>query len=183
MITHSQKIKWIVPFVILFALLGLLWRELFYAKPNELPSALVGEPIPHFSLPRLHEPTLQFTHLDLKGRVSLLTVWASWCYACTYEAPMLMKIKDEYHVPIYSIDYKDDPSDAIAWLKKYGNPFEITGTDQTGDVAIDLGVYGTPETFVITAEGKIIYRHVGVITQTVWDESLYPIIKQYQGEN
>lgn len=175
----NKKLLIIIPFIVLFALLALFWRGLFYTKPSELPSTLIGETIPNFRLPRLQQPQQFFTAADLKNEVSLLNVWATWCEACTQETEMLMKIKQTYHVPIYSIDYKDKPNDAIQWLKKYGNPYDITGSDLHGDVAIDLGVYGTPETFVISPDKKIIYRHIGVIDQKAWDEVLYPLIKQY----
>ena len=180
--TTFQRIKFIFPFLLLFALFGLLWRELFYSRPNELPSTFIGETIPPFQLPNLFSPQSTFTQNQLRGRVSLLNVWATWCYACNVEAPMLMKIKNEYHVPIYGIDYKDNDEEARTWLKQHGNPYVITGNDKNGDVAIDLGVYGTPETFVISPEGKIIYRHIGVIDQKAWDEVLYPLVKKFEGE-
>lgn len=175
----AEKIKSILPFIILFALLAILWRELFYAKPNEIPSPLIGEQVPHFQLTNLFQPEKMFTQNDLVGSVVLLNVWATWCYACSLEQDMLMKIKDQYRVKIYSIDYKDDPAAAKKWLQKYGNPFVMTGNDSHGDVAIDLGVYGTPETFVISPQGKIIYRHVGAIDQKSWDEVIYPLIQKY----
>jgi cytochrome c biogenesis protein CcmG, thiol:disulfide interchange protein DsbE len=177
--TLSQKIKSCLPFILLFALLFLLWRELFYAKPNELPSALVGQSVPAFILPNLLAPQQTFSQKDLLGRVSLLNVWATWCYACSVEHPMLMKIKDQYHVPIYSIAYKDDANEAKKWLQQNGNPYVLTGHDSKGDAAIDLGVYGTPETYVISPEGKIIYRHIGVINQQNWEEVIYPLVKKY----
>lgn len=178
----NTKIKFAIPFIILFSLIGLLTWELFYAKAaNELPSALVGEEVPPFKLPNLFPSQPDFNKASLYGRVSLLNVWATWCFACENEHDMLMKIKNEYHIPIFSIDYKDNTHDAINWLNKHGNPYVLIGDDQNGDVAIDFGVYGTPETFVINAQGKIIYRHIGAITQAVWDETLYPLIKQNGG--
>jgi cytochrome c biogenesis protein CcmG/thiol:disulfide interchange protein DsbE len=180
--TRFQRFIYILPFIILFALFGLLWRELFYSRPNELPSTLIGETVPPFRLPNLFLPDSSFTQNELRGRVSLLNVWASWCYACNLEAAMLMKIKNEYHVPIYGIDYKDAEGDARTWLQKHGNPYVVTGKDVNGDVAIDLGVYGTPETFVINSNGKIVYRHVGAVDQKTWDEVLYPLVKRLEGE-
>lgn len=177
---HTNKLKFILPFLILFTLLGLLWRELFYAKHSELPSALIGETVPHFQIPNLLQPNAYLSEEQFSGKVMLLNVWATWCYACTLEHPMLLKIQQEYHVPIYSINYKDDPSAARAWLARSGNPYLATGIDNHGDVAIDLGVYGTPETFVISPAGKIVYRHVGVIDQATWDKVLYPLIKKYE---
>jgi cytochrome c biogenesis protein CcmG/thiol:disulfide interchange protein DsbE len=171
-----MKMKYITPFVILFSLLGLLGWELFYSKQRELPSALVGEALPAFTLPNIYasQPALQST--DLNGSIVLLNVWATWCHACAMEHEMLMKIKNEYHVPIFGISYKDNANDAVALLNKNGNPYVRIGDDVSGDVAIDLGVYGTPETFVIK-QGKIIYRHIGILDQQTWDEKLYPLIK------
>jgi len=174
-----QTIKKIIPFLILFALLGILGKELFYAKPNEIPSALLGEDLPNFQLPNLFSSKKVVAQKDLVGRVTLLNIWATWCYACSIEHPLLLKISEKYHVPIYGIDYKDDPKDAIAWLVKNGNPYVMVGKDRLGNVAIDLGVYGTPETFVISPQGKIVYRHIGAIDQKAWDEILYPLIKKY----
>ncbi|OGT38373.1 MAG: hypothetical protein A3F12_01435 [Gammaproteobacteria bacterium RIFCSPHIGHO2_12_FULL_38_14] len=173
-----QKIKWAAPFLILLMLLSLLWHELFSAEPGQVPSALIGETVPPFNLPSIFQSGKNFSNKDLPHQVSLLNVWATWCYACSLEAPMLLKIKNQYHIPIYSILYKDDKNEAITWLQKYGNPFVITGDDKNGDTAIDLGVYGTPETFVINTQGKIIYRHIGTITQQTWDDTLYPLIKK-----
>jgi cytochrome c biogenesis protein CcmG/thiol:disulfide interchange protein DsbE len=178
--TLKTKINILLPFFILIALLGLLGHELFYAKPGEIPSALIGKPLPIFSLPRLGQPTLFLKSTALRGRVSLLNVWATWCYACNLEHEMLLNIQKEYHVPIYSINYKDDPDEAAAWLAKKGNPYVMTGSDTQGNVAIDLGIYGTPETFVIDQEGRIIYRHVGAITQKTWNEVLHPLIQRYE---
>lgn len=172
-----RKVKLVIPFLILFTLLGFLYYELFHAKPNELPSALVGEPVPAFSLPVLGNPAASLTQKQLKNRVTLLNVWATWCYACGLEHDMLMKISQEYHIPVYSILYKDDPAKASAWLREHGNPFVMTGDDSKGDAAIDLGVYGTPETFVISPAGNIVYRHIGAIDQEAWDKVLLPLIK------
>lgn len=173
------KIRYISAFIILFILLGILWRELFFSKPNELPSVLIGQTLPSFTLPTLfNQPPL--ASQDLRGRVSLLNVWATWCYACSLEHPMLMKIHEQYHIPIYSILYKDNAAEAQDYLQKNGNPYVMIGNDHTGDVAIDLGVYGTPETYLISAQGEILYRHIGIIDQKNWDEILYPLIRKYE---
>ncbi len=175
-----NNVKFILPFLILFLLFAVLLHELFYSKPNELPSALIGESIPNFALPNLLDPIKLFTNDDLPKRVVLINVWSTWCYACTLEAPMLLKISREYRIPIFSIDYKDDPVAARDWIKKNGNPFIMTGIDAKGDTAIDLGVYVTPETFVVSPQGKIVYRHLGAIDQKTWDTVLYPLIKRYK---
>ncbi len=180
--TLTNRLKLLIPLLVLFMLLGLLWRELFYSKPNELPSALIGETLPDFKLENLLLPAVSFTAHDLQGKVSLLNVWATWCYACSIEHPMLMKIKNKYHIPMYSINYKDDPEQARNWLSQHGNPYIQTGRDLHGDTAIDLGVYGTPETFVINQAGKIVYRHIGAIDQANWDKVIYPLIQKLEEE-
>lgn len=173
-----SKLKSAVPFLALFFLLGMLGYELFYAKPHEIPSPLIGENVPEFSLPTLGNSVL--TPRDFQGHVSLVNVFASWCYACTVETDMLMEISNNYHVAIYGINYKDKREDVQSWLKKYGNPYIKIGDDKNGDVAIDLGVYGTPETFIVSKQGKIVYRHIGVIDQTTWDNILYPMVQKYE---
>lgn len=175
----QQKLKFIIPLLIIFVLCALLWRELFSASTRDLPSTLLGENLPAFSLTNLNAPQYVFTAHDLPHEPVLLNVWASWCEACVLEVPMLLEINHDYKVKIYSINYKDDPQDAKNWLKKYGNPFVITGSDLNGDAAIDLGVYGTPETFIISPQGKIVYRHLGPITEKNWQEILYPLVKHY----
>ena len=170
--------KKILPFILLFALFTLFGRELLYANPNKFTSSLTGETLPSFELSNLLNSLKVFNNKDLIGQVSLLNVWATWCHACEIEAPFLMKIKNDYHVPIYGITYKDDPADIYAWLQAYGNPYKVIANDKNGEVAIDLGIYGTPETFVINKEGKIVYRHIGVLDQKIWDSVIYPIIKQ-----
>lgn len=177
----EKKIKIMIPFISLFLLLGLLGWELFYSKPSELPSALIGENVPSFNLPTLFFPDIRFTQDALKGKVILLNVWATWCPSCEIEHSMLMKIKNDYHVLIYSLVYKDERQRVIDWLEKNGNPYSLIGDDSKGDAAIDFGVYGTPETFVINRQGKIVYRYIGAIDQRAWDETLYPLIKKLGG--
>lgn len=176
-----KLLKQVIPFFILFTLTGLLAWEMFYAKPNELPSALIGESVPAFIANNIFPDSPPLTQNNLRGHVTLLNVWATWCEACSIEHEMLMKIKNEYHVPIYSLVYKDDINNAQKWLNDRGNPYKLTGNDNKGDIAIDFGVYGTPETFVINSAGKIVYRHIGAIDQQSWDETLYPMIKKLGG--
>ncbi|OGT36055.1 MAG: hypothetical protein A3F11_05435 [Gammaproteobacteria bacterium RIFCSPHIGHO2_12_FULL_37_14] len=170
--------KKIFPFIILFALLTLLGRELLYANPNKFTTSLAGETVPNFQLNNILSEHQFFNHKDLIGQISLLNVWATWCYACKIEMPMLMEIKEKFHIPIFGIAYKDDPYDVKMWLQKFGDPYRLIGDDKNGNVAIDLGIYGTPETFVINAEGKIIYRHIGVLDRKTWETVLYPLIKK-----
>ncbi len=178
---NSSKILTIVIVLTLFIF---LWRGLFHTSanltnPNTSSSILLGETVPAFSITTFSGANETFSQKDLLGKVSLLNFWATWCYACRVEMPMLMKIKNEYGIPIYSIAYKDKASDVQQWLQEHGNPFVVVGNDVDGNVAIDLGIYGTPETFVISPEGKIVYRYVGVIDEEAWRDVLYPVVKQY----
>jgi len=170
-------VKKAIPFIFLFLFILLFGRELLHADPNKLTSSLTGEPIPNFQLPTLLSSQTFFNNKDLMGHVSLLNVWATWCYACKIEAPFLMQIKKKYPIAIYGIAYKDDPDEIKTWLQKYGDPYRLIGNDKNGEVAIDLGIYGTPETFVINKEGKIIYRHIGVLDQKTWKSIIYPLIQ------
>jgi len=173
-----KKIIYLTPFAILFLLLALLAYELFYSDYKNLESPLIGKPLPPFHLETIFSEKKIFSEKDLVKGPLLLTVWATWCYSCELEHDMLMKIRDQYHVPIYSILYKDDVNKVKVWLLNKGNPFILSGNDKNGDTAMDLGVYGTPETFVINAQQKIIYRHVGMIDQTVWEKTLYPLLQK-----
>lgn len=178
-----MKIKYVLPFLLLLGLGSILTHELFYSQPTEEISGLIGENIPQFKLPSLYDATRQFTPRDLTGQVALLNVWATWCSACKEEEAMLRKIRDEYHVPIYGITYRDDADKARQLLNQNGNPYVLIGDDKSGDVSVDLGIYGTPETFIISPQGKIVYRHIGVIDQKSWDEVLYPLVKKYAATN
>ena len=174
---------------------GLLRRRLLYAaplvgfvglaiafgwgltrNPQELPSALIGKPVPTFSLPPVQGRKLGLSSADLKGEVSLVNVFASWCVACRAEHPLFMQLAANKIVPINGIDYKDAPQDAADWLDNLGDPYARTGADRDGRVAIDWGVTGVPETFVIDATGRVAYKQVGPITQEALDETILPLI-------
>lgn len=178
-----MKTKHVIPFIFLFILLGFLGHELFYAKPHEIPSALIGSDMPSFQLTNIMQPEKKFTNDDLQGHISLVNVWATWCPACAAEEALLLEIKAKYRVRIYGIDYKDKPEDIKQWLSQHQNPYDMIGADINGDVAIDLGIYGTPETFVVNKDGKIVYRHVGMLDQAAWDETIHPLINQLESEN
>lgn len=148
--------------------------------PREVPSPLVGKPVPQFSLPPVRGRTLGLASADLKGEVSMVNVFASWCVACREEHPLLMQIHREQVLPIHGLNYKDAPADAQRWLDPMGDPYTRTGADIDGRVAIDWGVYGVPETFVVDRDGRIAYKHIGPITPTVWRNTLLPLIHKLQ---
>lgn len=146
--------------------------------PRLVPSPLIGKTVPAFSLPPVRGRTLGLASANLKGEVSLVNVFASWCVACHDEHPLLMQIRRTAIVAIHGLNYKDQPADASRWLDEMGDPYTRTGADIDGRVAIDWGVYGVPETFVIDGEGVIAYKHIGAITPDVWADTLLPMIRK-----
>jgi len=147
-----------------------------------LPSPLLGRPVPAFHLPPVQGRALGLSTDDLKGEVSLVNVFASWCIACREEHPLLMRLKEEGTVPVHGLNYKDRPDDAARWLDKMGDPYARTGADRDGRVAIDWGVYGVPETFVVTRDGHIAYKHTGPISPQALSRIILPLIAELRDE-
>ncbi len=172
-----KALRYLIPLAIFAVLVLFLWRGLSL-NPREVPSPLIDKPAPSFVLPQLHEPDKTLRKDELAGKVWLLNVWASWCPSCRDEHPVLIDIAKSGIVPIYGLNYKDQRDDALAWLKRFGNPYVASGSDLEGRVAIDFGVYGAPETFLIDRQGRIRYKHIGPVTPKVWAETLLPKVKQ-----
>lgn len=149
-------------------------------KPSEVPSPLVGKPAPHFALPELADPGSTFSPQSMEGEVWLLNVWASWCYPCLEEHPVITDMATTHALPIVGLNYKDVPEDAIAWLQRNGNAFESVITDQDGIVGIDYGVYGVPETYVIDKTGVIRYKHIGALSFNEARDTLLPLVRELQ---
>lgn len=174
-----SKIGWRLIPIILFVLLSIfLWRGLSL-NPRDLPSAQLGKPLAEFTLPQLHHPDLLFSSGQIREQVVLLNVWASWCAACTDEQVFMLQLARE-GVPIYGLNYKDRAEDALQWLAQWGNPYKLVVQDRDGKVAIDLGVYGAPETFIVDKKGIIRYRHAGVMNQELWQKEIKPLMKQLE---
>lgn len=150
-------------------------------KPREVPSPFIGKPAPAFNLPRLTEPQRPFGAADMKGQVWLLNVWASWCGPCRDEHPLLVALAKDKAVPLVGLNYKDDPRAAQEWLLQLGDPYDVSVSDLAGQVGIDYGVYGVPETFVIDRQGVVRHKHVGPITPELWQRTLLPLVRQLQG--
>jgi len=174
-----KSIPWrLIPLIVFIVLLVFFGRGL-WLDPQHLPSVQLGKALPTFQLPVLGDAPKKLSPADFQGSITLLNVWASWCDACTEEQHFLMQLARD-GVVIYGLNYKDHPDDAKKWLTEWGNPYRLVGSDVSGKVAIDLGVYGTPETFLIDKTGVIRYRHVGLLNPTVWRQVFVPMMKQLE---
>lgn len=152
-------------------------------NPREVPSPLIDKPAPAFSVPTLDGGGKTLARDDLRGKVWLLNVWASWCVSCREEHPVLVELAKRNVVPIYGLNYKDARPDALRWLSEWGNPYAVSAFDPEGRVGIDFGVYGVPETFVIDKAGVIRQKHIGPLTPAVLENKLIPLIRQLDAKS
>ena len=165
-------------FIVLLAFLAIGLR----LNPREVPSPLIGKPVPAFRLAQLHAPDQTFGPEDLKGKVWLLNVWASWCVSCRQEHPVLIDLSKKNIVPIVGLNHKDEGDQAKRWLIQYGgDPYLLSAADKDGRVGIDFGVYGVPETFLIDKAGVIRYKQIGPVTVEALEQKILPLIKELQG--
>ena len=163
--------------IAVFAGIGVLLYAGLFRDPTLVPSPLVGKPVPEFALGPVQGRELGLSSQDLRGEVSLVNVFASWCVACRDEHPLLLALQREDVLPIHGLNYKDAPDDAAAWLDALGDPYTRIGADLDGRVGIDWGVYGVPETFVVDRNGHIAYKHIGPVTPRVLDEIILPLVR------
>jgi cytochrome c biogenesis protein CcmG, thiol:disulfide interchange protein DsbE len=167
-----QRRSWLMtlPLLAFAALAAMFWFRLGNSDPSRIPSALIGHPAPQTALPPLQglvNNGAQVPGLDpamFKGKVSVVNVWASWCVPCHDEAPLLIELGRDKRLQLVGINYKDAPDNARRFLGRYGNPYGIVGVDGNGRAAIEWGVYGVPETFIVGREGTIVYKMVGPVT-------------------
>lgn len=172
-----NRFMWpLIGFVVLLAFLSVGLT----LKPSEVPSPLIDKPAPDFSLPQLDTPEQTFSAQSMHGKVWLLNVWASWCAACLDEHPVLLNLAKSGVVPIIGLDYKDSRDEALAWLRRHGNPYVLSVIDAQGRVGIDYGVYGVPETFVIDKAGMIRYKHIGPVTPAAVRDTILPLVRELQ---
>jgi cytochrome c biogenesis protein CcmG/thiol:disulfide interchange protein DsbE len=172
-----KRLWFLVPLVAFFAL-ALVLAVGLKLDPREVPSPLIDKPAPKFALPRLDDAAATIRLDDMRGKVWVLNVWASWCVACREEHPLLVEFSKKHLVPIYGLDYKDKRADANGWLERFGNPYDASLFDSEGRVGIDFGVYGVPETFVIDQGGVIRMKHIGPLTETVIATKLLPMLER-----
>ena len=179
-----RRIVVLVPLAVFLALALLFLYRLGAGDPSTIPSALIGHPVPQTNLPPLAglerdgAPVPGIDAASFNGNVSVVNVWASWCVPCHDEAPLLLQLAQDRRVRLVGINYKDDPGNARRFLGRYGDPFAAAGADVNGRAAIEWGVYGVPETFVVGRDGRIAYKLVGPITAENLQSKLEPEIKK-----
>ncbi len=171
--------RYLIPLAVFLVLLVFLAIGL-QLKPREVPSPFIGKPAPNFALPILGKEPNSFTPEQMKGQVWVLNVWASWCVACREEHPLLVDFAKTKTTPLIGLDYKDKPEAAKAWLKQFGDPYQLSISDLNGQVGIDYGVYGVPETFVIDRSGIIRYKHIGPLAKEAIEQKMIPLIAKLQ---
>lgn len=164
----------LVLFILLVAFLAIGLRH----DPHEVPSPLINKPAPAFQLAQLKDPSRTFSAADMRGKVWLLNVWASWCVTCRDEHPLLLQYARSGALPIYGLNYKDKREDALSWLGELGDPYVLSVSDNDGRVGIDYGVYGAPETYLIDRDGVIRFKQIGPVTPDIWEKTVLPLANQ-----
>jgi cytochrome c biogenesis protein CcmG, thiol:disulfide interchange protein DsbE len=175
-------LKYIIPLV-LFIVLAVFLALGLKGKPGEIPSPLLNKPAPAFSAPKLKAPNEKLSPADLKGKVWLFNVWASWCVSCRAEHPVMNQLAQQQVAIIIGLNYKDDPEAAKKWLETLGNPYNDSVMDSDGRIGIDWGVYGVPETFVMDKQGIVRYKHTGSVTEEDVQQIFLPLIAKLQAES
>jgi cytochrome c biogenesis protein CcmG/thiol:disulfide interchange protein DsbE len=172
-----RTLKFAIPLALFAALAAFLAIGLT-RDPREVPSPLIDKSAPPFQLEQLHDSKAAFTPADMKGKVWMLNVWASWCASCRVEHPLLVEMAKRGVVPIVGLNYKDKRDEGLQWLTRFGNPYALSAYDYDGRVGIDYGVYGVPETFVIDKAGVIRYKQIGPITPEALEQKILPLLKK-----
>lgn len=173
-------LRYILPVAVFGGLIAVFFFGLGRDKET-LPSPLIGKPVPVYDLPRLDDPTVKVSNRDLLGRMYAINVWGSWCVGCRQEHAALINIAKRGEVPIIGLNWNDQLDAARQWLRELGDPYLYTAFDHEGRAAIDLGVYGAPETFLVDAEGRIVHKYVGPLTAVIWEQEFVPLIKSSGG--
>ena len=167
--------RFVFPLVVFLALSGFLWKGLGL-NPRDLPSQLIDQPAPAFTLETVADSSSLVSNTSMAGKVWVLNVWASWCVACLQEHSVISALAKE--VPVVGLNYKDKREEALAWLAQHGNPYLVSGFDNAGNTGIDYGVYGVPETFVIDRSNRIRYKHTGPVSIQDMQETLLPVVAE-----
>lgn len=171
-----RSLKFLIPAAIFLVLVGFFVAGL-NRDPSLIPSPLIGKPAPQFSLPSVQDPTAQVSLADYRGKMYLLNVWGTWCGGCRQEHQTLMEISRVGGVPMVGLSWKDDRAAAIEWLGQLGNPYAAVAFDPEGKAAIDWGVYGAPETFLVGPDGTVVHKQIGPMTMEIWMRDFVPLVK------
>ena len=166
--------------IVVFLLLVVVFSFGLFNDPRELPSPFLGEQAPTFEVPSLTEPERTVGSTAYAGEMALVNVWATWCVGCRQEHAFLMQLDAAGAIPIYGINWRDNRPEALRWLEQLGDPYVFSAFDADGRVGIDWGVYGAPETFLISPDGIVLHKHLGPLTQAVWDSDFVPLIEAEQ---
>ena len=175
----TRYLRYLVPLAIFLILVVFLFRGLSL-DPKRVPSPLVGKPMPEFSLPRLKDPAATLSDSDLKGKVSVLNIWATWCVSCRAEHEVLLQLASTGVVDIYGLNYKDERTAAQQWLQQLGDPYVANAFDADGRAGIDWGVYGAPETFIMDKQGMVRHKHIGPLSIDDLNTTILPLIAELQ---
>jgi cytochrome c biogenesis protein CcmG/thiol:disulfide interchange protein DsbE len=167
--------RFTLPVIAFVSILPVLFFGLDRDK-SVLPSPLIGKNIPEFLLPSLQDQSIKISSSDLKGTFILFNVWATWCAGCHEEHAFLMDLSTKKNIPIIGLNWRDNRNEALQWINELGNPYKVIAEDRLGRVAIDWGVYGAPETFLVNPDGIIIHKHLGPLSQDIWDKDFSPYL-------
>lgn len=174
-----MRYRSLIPLAVFVAIAALLGVGLTL-DADEVPSPLIGKPVPAFELPGVRDPQARVSPADYEGRVWLLNVWGTWCAGCREEHDVLLEAAREHDLAIVGLNYKDERGAAIDWLERLGDPYVASAYDPAGDVGLDLGVYGAPETYIVDAEGIIRHKHIGPLSPTELRETIVPLVRELQ---
>jgi cytochrome c biogenesis protein CcmG/thiol:disulfide interchange protein DsbE len=172
--------RYLAPLVILVIMIGIFIVGL-QRDPTILPSPFLDKPAPQFDLPRLKNLDERVSSSDYAGKVALVNVWATWCVGCRQEHAFLLQLAAEKTVPIYGLNWRDRRQDALEWLEQLGDPYVACAYDADGRVGIDWGVYGAPETFLISKDGRVLHKHLGPLSSLLWERDFVPLINAENG--
>jgi len=172
--------RFLLPLAGLAVLVGFFYRGL-QRNPSEIPSPLIGKPAPEFSLPSVRDPNRLVASKDYRGKMFVLNVWGTWCVGCRQEHETLLEIARTNAVPMVGLNWKDDRQQAVRWLNQLGDPYVDSAFDPEGRTAIDWGVYGAPETFLIGADGRVLHKHIAPLTVAIWERDFLPKIRAADG--
>jgi cytochrome c biogenesis protein CcmG/thiol:disulfide interchange protein DsbE len=175
----NRYMRYLLPLAIFAILVAFLYRGLSL-DPKRVPSPLVGKPMPEFSLPRLKDPEATIGDSDLRGKVSVLNIWATWCVSCRAEHEVLLQLANTGSVDIYGLNYKDERDKARQWLQQLGDPYVANAFDADGRAGIDWGVYGAPETFIMDKQGIVRHKHIGPLSVEALNTTILPLIAELQ---